>query len=167
MKADFGFKQLLFPEFDPAQIEMAHLEDKESGRVKVDSRDDSAEALYDTLEDCVIEIELLKDELASIVHSQVGTSMRDHWDTPETKLAGGKKGRMRKDRYTSLLMANMIGRTLQRRVKEPEYRPMGGFAHELSGNVRPGPAWASGPAWYTEAVGDLSGYGAVARRGVR
>lgn len=169
MRKDFEDRALLFPEFDPAVLALSHEDDKEAGRVKVDQRDLSVEKLYDTLEDCVLEIEELKDELATIVHTQTGTSLRDRWDTPEVKLPGGKKGRLRKDRYSSLLMANMAGRTIQRAPREAEYRPSGGFARDLvSGKGREAAAglWATGPAWYTDSVGHAGGYGAVVRRGV-
>lgn len=172
MRKDFEDKALIFPQFDPAIVALAFEDDKTAGRVKVDKTDASVEKLYDTLEDCVMEIEDLKDELATIVHSQTGTSMRDRWDTPETKIAGGKKGRLRKDRYSALLMANMIGRVLQRTPKEQEYKPMGGFAHDLSrdsqanGNGATGPMWI-GPSWYTEKVAGMGSYGTVVKRRVQ
>lgn len=169
MRKDFEDKALLFPEFDPAAIAIAYEEDKAAGRIVVDATDSSVEKLYDTLEDCVMEIEDLKDELATIVHSQTGTSMRDHWDTPETKQAGGKKGRMRKDRYSALLMANMIGRTLQRAPKEGEYRAMGGFAHTLTNENKSSSPKSSGPmyigpSWYTEKINQIGGYGSVVKK---
>jgi hypothetical protein len=160
MRKDFEDKALLFPHFNEAVLGLSYEEDKLSGRIRADLLKNSEEKLYDTLEDCFLEIEDLKDELATIVHTQTGTAMRDRWDTPETKLAGGKKGRMRKDRYSSLLMANMIGRTLQRKAKEEAYVSLGGFAKTLSdGNrdnnfkSREDKMWvATGPegAWWAE-----------------
>jgi hypothetical protein len=138
LRKDMEDKVLLFPYFDPVELAaLAHEDDKAANRVKVDPSDASVEKLYDTLEDCVLEIEELKDELATIVHTQTGQSMRDRWDTPETREAGGKKGRLRKDRYSSLLMANMVGRLLQR--AEPE------SAYQAVGRVRPETWPAAGP----------------------
>ena len=37
---------------------------------------------------------------------------RERWDTPEVKTGAGGKSRLRKDRYSSLLMANMSARNL-------------------------------------------------------
>jgi hypothetical protein len=164
LRKDLEDKVLLFPEFNPAILALSHEEDKASGRVKVDPRDATLEKLYDTLEDATLEIEDIKDELATIVHTQTGISLRDRWDTPETKTPGGKKGRLRKDRYSALLMANMTGRVMARSEPEPEYKAYGGFAQEMAGGRKQG--WAHlGPAWYTEAVAVTDGYGAVVRRG--
>jgi hypothetical protein len=164
LRKDMEVRELLFPEFDTALLALSHEEDKEAGRVRVDSSDMTVEKLYDTLEDCVLEIEELKTELTTIVHTQTGTSMRDRWDTPEVKQAGGKKGRLRKDRYSALLMANMSARTLARTPAAPEYRPVGGFARNIAAggkrDRKDGPMFV-GPAWW---AGAGAGYGAVGRR---
>lgn len=167
LRKDLEDKALLFPAFDPAQIALAIEEDKATGRIKVDM-EGSVEKLYDTLEDCVMEIEECKNELTTIVHTQTGISLRDRWDTPETKEAGGKKGRLRKDRYSALLMANAVARKLARTPVDPEYKPKGGFARELAnaykqGNRPQGQLYV-GPAWYTEAVGAFRSYGGAVRR---
>ena len=46
--------------------------------------------IYDTLEECVTDIEELKNELSMIQISQT-TSGRDRWDTPEVVIGTGKK----------------------------------------------------------------------------
>lgn len=120
LRKDFEDKVLLFPFFDPISISEAINEDSKLNR------------LYDTLEDCVMEIEDLKDELATIVHTQTDSTGRDRWDTPEIKKEGGKKGRQRKDRYSSLLMANMVARTIQRTLATPNNYVAGGFAHDIA-----------------------------------
>lgn len=168
LRKDFEDGVLLFPEFNNAVAGLALEEDKATGRVKVDSADLLLEKLYDTLEDCMWEVEQLKDELASIVHSQTGVSMRDRWDTPETKGEGGKRGRLRKDRYSALLMANMVARTMARTAKQPEYQGLGGFARDLQGRVKkPGEPTAmwTGPAWWTEQVNPVYDAVRVVRRG--
>ena len=140
MRKDFEDKVLLFPYFDSATLGLAIADDKLKSR------------LYDTLEDCVMEVEELKDELAMIIMSQTPAG-RDKWDTPEIKLATGKKGNLRKDRYSALLMANMSARTLQRSPPPLNYKSMGGFA---GGNIHDvdGPTYV-GPAWFTEGMKDV------------
>ena len=101
LRKDLEDKICLFPCFDPAMIELASIKDNSESR------------LYDTLEDCIMEIEELKDELSTIIIERTPAG-RDRWSTPEIKLPGNKKGRMRKDRYSSLLMANMTARTIAR-----------------------------------------------------
>jgi len=123
MRKDFEDRILLFPFFDAVSLSEAAEDDKYRNRI------------YDTMEDCVMEIEELKDELATIVHSQTPNG-RDRWDTPETKLPGGRKGRQRKDRYSALLMANMIGRQLMRKVEETRLPSFGGWAHRLAETAR-------------------------------
>lgn len=162
MRKDFEDRVLLFPEFNSALLGMAIEDDKAAGRVVVDTNDMVVERLYDTMEDAMMEIEDLKDELATIVHTQTGTSMRDRWDTPETKIAGGKKGRLRKDRYSSLLMANMVARQMQRAAPIGVFAsPIGGFANQLQGGKSEG-ALYSGPQWWCD--GTDAAYGVVARR---
>lgn len=138
MRMDFESKTLLFPYFDSLSIELAHIEDSSQNR------------LFDNLEDCVMEIEELKDELSSIVMTRTPAGNRDRWDTPELKLPGGKKGRQRKDRYTALLIANMMARAeLQKEVRIP-FEVVGGFSksiHEMrqqqenEGFLYTGPDW--------------------------
>lgn len=121
MKKDFEDKKLLFPYFDPFTIYEALSEDKDKGIKEEDYR------LYDTLEDCVMEIEELKEELTLIQHSQTTGSGRERWDTPEIVEGTGKKGRLKKDRYSALLMANMISRVLTRVIPQQVYDGVGGF----------------------------------------
>jgi len=166
MRQDFENKTLLFPAVDSAELGMAVIEDELMMR-KVKNDDGDYDKVYDTLEDCIIEIEELKDELATISHTQTGKTLRDRWDTPDTKLPGGKKGKLRKDRYSSLLMANAIGRFLQSQPIGPQYACMGGFARDLA-RIEDAMSRTPGhqnPSWYSEVIND-PGYGAVARRSV-
>jgi hypothetical protein len=81
----------------------------------------------DSLDDCYMEIEELKNELSSIIHTQTLTG-RDKWDTPEVKLPGNKKGRLRKDRYSALLIANQIARVLgKEELGQVHYQFVGGY----------------------------------------
>lgn len=136
LRKDFEDKTLLFPFFDSISLMEAASLDKENNR------------LYDTLEDCVMEIEELKDELATIVHSQTGIANRDRWDTPEIKLPGGKKGRLRKDRYSALLMANMIARKIEKATpKETTYIHVGGFTNSFKKSNTKNDLYIS-PSWF-------------------
>tara|TARA_A100001201_G_scaffold143348_1_gene144618 strand:+ start:1970 stop:4015 length:2046 start_codon:yes stop_codon:yes gene_type:complete len=152
MRKDFEDKVLLFPHFDSWSLGEAAVVDSASDRV------------YDTLEDCVMEIEELKDELATIEHSQTGTSGRDKWDTPQVKLPGNKKGRLRKDRYSSLLIANMVARTMAKTPSTKFYEPVGGFAvsDRGDGSADSGKLY-KGPSHMTEKMTGIYGMG-VQRR---
>lgn len=115
MRKDFESKTTIFPFFDAVTIEEAIHLDKIHGRE------------YDTLEDCYMEIEELKTELTTIEHTQT-TGGRDHWDTPKIKLPGNKVGRLRKDRYSALLIGNMIARVMTNKLEGKEYQFIGGYS---------------------------------------
>lgn len=121
MKKDFEDKALIFPFFDSVVL------------ASIQTQTAEGEKIYDTLEDCYFELQELKDELSIITHTKTPNNNRDRWDTPETKLPNGKKGRMRKDRYSALLMANSVGRTMEIRdfERRVQYQPIGGFATGL------------------------------------
>jgi len=140
LRKDFEDKTVLFPYFDSATLGLAISDDKLKDR------------MYDTLEDCVMEIEELKDELSMIIIMQTTTG-RDKWDTPEVKLPGGRKDRLRKDRYSSLIMANMSARKILRTPPPPVYNPVGGFAKGVKGSID-GPEYV-GPSWFTEGMRDV------------
>jgi hypothetical protein len=133
LKKDFENKKCLLPYFDPLSLGLAELQDGLESR------------RFDTLEDCVAEIEEMKNELSSIVVSQT-PSGKERWDTPEIKEGAVKKGRMRKDRYTALLMANMSARVMEMDDSVPigTYSTPGGFAaysKDTSGVEYIGPDW--------------------------
>lgn len=115
LKKDMEDKVLLFPYFDAVSVIDADY---------VDYKSDNE----DTLIKCIEEIEELKNELCTITVSQTAATNRERWDTPEFKLPNGKKGRMRKDRYSSLLMANMTARTVERMYQYDIQTVIGGFA---------------------------------------
>lgn len=141
LKADLENKVLLFPFFDAVTLAEAELVDK----ITTDG------IAYDSLDDCVMDIEELKDELASIILTQT-PSGREHWDTPETKISGSKKGRMRKDRYSALLMANMLARNIK---VTPQFEiSAGGFAGTIKTAQSAGQDYV-GPAWFTEKMRNI------------
>lgn len=140
LRKDLEDKILLFPRFDPITIGLSIEEDKANNR------------LYDTLEDCVMEIEELKNEL-SLIEVTESVNGRMRWDTPEVKVGVGKKTRMRKDRYSSLLMANMSARNINFDEKQSAYHAYGGFAQYDSSNKAQ--ATFSGPNWFTSHMNNL------------
>lgn len=147
LRKDFENKTLLFPYFDTASLEMAAIDDQqmeEEGKLK-----------FDSLENIIWEIEELKSELATIVETKTAAQNRSHWDTPEIKLPNNKKGRMRKDRYSALVIANMLAHSIQRTEVKPEYRPIGGFAHSLAGNGQQNEMFYTGPQTWVDAVQDF------------
>jgi hypothetical protein len=110
--------------------------------------------MFDTLEECVMEIEELKDELAMIQMTQTPAG-RDKWDTPEIIVAAGKKSKMRKDRYSALLMANMAARTINRTPTQAEYQFYGGFATIRDSKDKNEDMYTSGPSWFTDGMSNV------------
>jgi hypothetical protein len=98
LKKDLQSKTLLFPKFDTVELARASVIDNEAHRE------------FDTFEQCVMDIEECKNEMATIVVTQTSKLGAEHFDTPEVKLANDKKGRLRKDRFCSLLYANYYAR---------------------------------------------------------
>jgi hypothetical protein len=137
LKKDFMDKTCLFPHVDAVEYALA------AGQDEIQNR------LYDTLEDCIFDINELKDELAIIVMTRTPNG-RDKWDTPEIKLPNQKKGKLRKDRYSALVMANMVARTLQRTVPRSKFETEIGWARGKSDDVG-GPLYV-GPNRWAEAL---------------
>jgi len=73
---------------------------------------------------------------------------RERWDTPEIKLETGRKGRMRKDRYSALVIANMIARSIHRQAPPTTYQNIGRMAgprqegEDATKSMYVGPEWA-------------------------
>lgn len=143
LRKDLEDKVILFPFFDPVTLGLSTAEDGLKDRI------------FDTLENCVLDIEELKDELSMIQMTQT-PSGRDKWDTPEVVVGAGKKSKMRKDRYSSLIMANMAARILSRVPTKEDYNFYGGFAstdddYKKSSAGEP----YSGPNWFTDNMKDV------------
>lgn len=140
LRKDFEDKATLFPRFDPISLAYA---------AEVDAQNDRVE---DTLEDLVMEIEELKNELSLIEISQTNSG-KDKWDVPETRVGVGKKEKMRKDRYSALIMANLAAKRFDDSVFV--YNPQGGFANRTFSNKHKPVADFEGPAWFTEKANGL------------
>lgn len=128
LRKDMEDKVLLFPYLDNIGLEIAIQKDREAFEKGDQTR------IYDNLEDCNMEINDLKDELTTIIYTHTPGNNREKWDTPETQVVEGgksKKGRQRKDRYSALVLANMIARTLGLAIQIPEMDSYGGFAGSI------------------------------------
>lgn len=148
LRKDLEDKTLLFPRFDSLTLGLAlDLEGKDILGT------DLTDNLYDTLSECILEIEELKNELTTIVMGQTSTgpNARDRWDTPEVKMPNGKKGRLRKDRYSSLVIANMLARQMRYTLRPIEYDIIGDNRRDI---VNCNGDLYRGPEWFTSGAND-------------
>ena len=101
IKTDIGGCSLLFPEYDHADGVTQQYQAVGMGRY------------LDTLEDAYYEIEQCKQECIRIKAEQTTTGL-EKWDVPnaQTFTPDGKKVKLKKDRFTSLMIANWIGRVV-------------------------------------------------------
>jgi hypothetical protein len=158
LRKDLEDKTLLFPQFDNLTLGLAM---EREGKNLIE---DDLNPLYDSLSECILEIEELKNELTTIVMTQTSTgpNARDRWDTPEVKLPNGKKGRLRKDRYSSLLIANMLARQINKTLQPISYDVVGGDTRDLIKSKDK--QLYKGPEWFTSEVnGDDDIYQGVYR----
>jgi hypothetical protein len=156
LRKDLEDKVLLFPRFDNLTLGLAM---EAEGKSIIDS---DLNPIYDSLSECILEIEELKNELTTIVMTQTSTgpNARDRWDTPEVKLQNGKRGRLRKDRYSSLIIANMLARQMNRTMKNISYDVVGGNAKDMVNNN--GQLY-KGPSWFMEGGGNDDIYAGIYR----
>ncbi len=106
MKADLENKRLLFPKFDVMSIDIAQAEDKIEGMH------------FDNMEDNTLNVEELKNELTNIIISATVTG-KERFDVPQKRESipdsGRKKiTRLRKDRFSALLMVNFYANDLEK-----------------------------------------------------
>ena len=155
LRKDLEDKVLLFPRFD--QVSLALALDKENKDIM------SADLtnLYDSESECILEIEELKNELTTIVMTQTSTgpNARDRWDTPEVKLPNGKKGKLRKDRYSALLIANMLARQFSRTLQPTTFDVIGNNLAEIG---KTDGQMYKGPNWFTDGA-NANIYGGIYR----
>jgi hypothetical protein len=147
LRKDLEDKALLFPRFDEISLIMA-LDQENKDIMSADLN-----PIYDSLSECVMEIEELKNELTTIIMTQTSTNSgaRDRWDTPDIKTPNGKKGKLRKDRYSALIIANMLARQLNRSVAPINYEIIGTNASLASKNSG---QMYKGPNWFTDSAND-------------
>ncbi len=156
LKKDMESKTLLLPRFSPASVGLAIEKDKAANRLSIDEETGENNYVSETLEEVIFEIEEMKNELAIIEHS-VTANNRDKWDVPEIKLPGSKKGRLRKDRYTALLMGNMSARTIANAPVVEEAPQTGMAVADFSNRkkIDSGDSLYYGPAWYHDNMGGM------------
>jgi hypothetical protein len=147
LRKDLEDKVLLFPRFD--QLSLAFALDQENKDIMTAD----LTPIYDSTSECILEIEELKNELTTIVMTQTSTGSggRDRWDTPDLKLPNGKKGKLRKDRYSSLVIANMLARQLTRNLSPINYEIIGTNASEA---VNQKGQMYKGPSWFVDGAND-------------
>lgn len=151
LRKDMEDKVLLFPKFDNLTLGLSlAMEGQDVLNANLDN-------LYDNLSECILEIEDLKNELTTIVMTQTSTgpNARDRWDTPEVKMPNGKKGRLRKDRYSALIIANMLARQTTKTLQPQSYDVIGANAREASKHQG---QMYRGPEWFTNSANDDSVY---------
>lgn len=148
MKKDMEEKVLLFPRYDSVTLELAFHQESERER-KFEKEHGKKLVIHDSLEQCVEDIEELKDELTSIEWSTTASG-RERWDVPTGKVAGNKgyERVMKKDRYSALLMANMIAREIARVPTKLKYDAVGGSVFQIAD--RPGGELYTGPQWFKD-----------------
>ncbi len=141
LRHDLEKQILLFPFFDMVDIANIEVEDIHGNRI------------YDTIEDCYLEIEELKTELTTIVMTRTQFG-RDRWDVPTVKDIHNKKGKLRKDRYSSLLMANYAAKLLVKPddIGMNQYISTGGFASKDSGKT--GGSMYANTGWLSKILGE-------------
>lgn len=147
LRKDLEDKTLLFPRFDELSLVFAlDQENKDITHAELNP-------LYDSVSECILEIEELKNELTTIVMTQTSNASgaRDRWDTPDVKMPNGKKGKLRKDRYSSLLIANMIARQMNRNLQPINYDVIGADASKAVMNKG---QMYKGPSWFTDGAND-------------
>jgi len=132
----FETRRLLFPAFDVVKIEASILAEK------------SMNIMFDTYEECVYNIEELKNELCTIQMSATTTG-KEKFDTPNVVSGGAvegrqKKGRLKKDRYTALMLAHKyVYDTDTQPVDDIDYEDIAGNFKKVESN--PGEGMYRGP----------------------
>lgn len=77
---------------------------------------------------------------------------RDRWDTPDVKTPNGRKGKLRKDRYSALLIANMIARQMSQSLSPAQYDVIGGDTRSIKNENNT--QMYKGPSWFTDGAND-------------
>lgn len=142
MKKDMEDNVLLFPFIDSISFAEASYEDEEASR------------LYDTEQQNIRDIEEIKNELITIVVTETKTG-RESFDTPEIKTGTGRKGRMKKDRYSALLMANMTGREMMNTNNVEVVMSPGGFASSVTSKDKGNGVLFTGPSFIADKLSNL------------
>lgn len=131
LRSDLEGRRVIFPLFDALSVDV--------------DEDRKINLLEDNTADISMEIEQLKYELTIIEHTVTPGGNRERWDTPEVKQDNDKKGRLRNDRASALVMANMAARRIRLAYPEIDY-----FSeYTKTPRKKTGP-WKSAPGWFKE-----------------
>lgn len=141
LRKDLEDKLILFPYFDSVSLGIAG------------EMDNISNNLSDTLEDCVMNIEELKDELCLIIVTTTDSG-REKWDTPTSKVGVAKVEKLRKDRYSALIMANMVARQSKKETPFATYCTTGGFAEHMDPDDLQSKDYYNGPLWWDSSIID-------------
>lgn len=135
LKKDIENRNLLFPDFNPA----------------IYSAFENTGGYYEEIDNCMNDIDELKKELTMIVVT-VTVNGRERFDTPEIKTSGLTKGRLKKDRYSALIMANMAARTDYHVINDYTNTSIETMINRSKDYDQPG---YIGPSWLTKKLGSL------------
>lgn len=123
LKKDIELRKLLFPEFDIAKIALEEFKDEVMGKQET----------HDTIHDCWDELEQMKREMILIKHEITSITGQEKWDVPTAYGLSKEldKQKMKKDRFTSLLLANWGVRLLDTedemdKLHNPQHPHVGG-----------------------------------------
>lgn len=153
LKKDIVDKYLLFPGFD--YVEAASEFELRSMLAESDPR-----LQIEITEDIYEEIQEMKNELCNIVVTNTGANGFEKFDTPDKKADAQvqRKGAMKKDRFSALLMANYGARQLIRDLTVDLNQKMntGGFSSQnmysllANGDQR---KYVAAPDWFLKGLG--------------
>jgi hypothetical protein len=101
LKQDIADCTLLFPHYDSAELAVQKYKDNQFG-------------VIETLEDVYLEIEQAKYEMIMIKYS-LNNNNQEKWDVPDamTFNAQGEKQKLKRDRFTAILLSNWAARKRQ------------------------------------------------------
>jgi len=152
-------KRLLFPAFDVVKIESSILAEK------------AMNVIFDTFEECVNNIEELKNELCTIQMSATSTG-KEKFDTPNVVSAGAvegrqRKGRLKKDRFIALMLSHKFLYDTDTKPNELiDYEDVAGNFKQVKSNPEEGMYRGPGAASMRNASdwkGETGQFGAVKR----
>jgi hypothetical protein len=113
---DITTMQVLFPEYDALGIEQSRI-------LGLDSADDySSESIHAEIEECKYQTTLIQE--------QTTAKGQKRWDLPKVKgvITEGIKNKLRKDHFTSLLLANDAARNINNTVDLDKIQTFGGYS---------------------------------------
>ena len=133
LRTDLEQRRVIFPRFDA---------------LSVDIDGEGIDHLNESTADISTQIEELKYELTILEHTVTPGGNRERWDTPEVKDEHDKKGRLRNDRASALILANMAARRIRLAYPEIDY-----FSEFTNKPRKQDGAWKTAPGWFKDKYG--------------